>query len=31
MREKAEKGDDFARRWMEMFRKLGYYLKVKVA
>ncbi len=31
MKEKTEKGDDFARRWVEVFRKLGYYLQVKVS
>lgn len=29
-REKAEKGDVSSRRWVEEFRKLGYYLHVKV-
>lgn len=31
MREKADRGDEEARRWVETFRKLGYYLHVKVA
>lgn len=31
MKERADKGNDFARRWMEVFRKLGYYLRVKVS
>jgi len=30
MKERSEKGDDFARKWVEAFRKLGYYLQVKV-
>ena len=31
MKERAGKGDDFTRKWVEAFRKLGYYLKVKVS
>jgi alpha-amylase/alpha-mannosidase (GH57 family) len=31
MKERADKGDDFARHWVEIFRKLGYYLRVKVS
>jgi alpha-amylase/alpha-mannosidase (GH57 family) len=31
MKERADKGDAFARRWVEIFRKLGYYLRVKVS
>ena len=30
MKEKAEKGDSFAKSWVEYFLKLGYYLNVKV-
>ena len=31
MKEKASKGDVFAERWVEVFRKLGYYLNIKVS
>ncbi len=31
MKEKAAKGDAFAERWVEVFRKLGYYLNIKVS
>jgi alpha-amylase/alpha-mannosidase (GH57 family) len=31
MKERSAKGDDFTRRWVEAFRKLGYYLQVKVS
>jgi alpha-amylase/alpha-mannosidase (GH57 family) len=31
MKEKSGKGNDFARKWVEAFRKLGYYLQVKVS
>jgi alpha-amylase/alpha-mannosidase (GH57 family) len=31
MKEKAEQRDDSARRWTGVFRKLGYYLQVKVS
>lgn len=30
MRKRAGKGDEDARRWVDIFRKLGYYLRVKV-
>ncbi|GBD96530.1 MAG TPA: DUF3536 domain-containing protein [Nitrospirae bacterium] len=30
MKEKAEKGDDLAGKWVENFRKLGFHLQVKV-
>ncbi|MBS1258809.1 MAG: hypothetical protein MAG551_01872 [Candidatus Scalindua arabica] len=30
MKEKAEKGDKSAKRWVESFLKLGYYLNIKV-
>ena len=30
MKETAQKGDDFAKHWVEGFSKLGYYLHVKV-
>ncbi|HDY66450.1 MAG TPA: DUF3536 domain-containing protein, partial [Candidatus Scalindua sp.] len=31
MKEKASKGDVFAERWVGVFRKLGYYLNIKVS
>ena len=30
MKEKAENGDSFAKNWVKVFLKLGYYLNVKV-
>ncbi|MDO8283003.1 MAG: DUF3536 domain-containing protein [Thermodesulfovibrionia bacterium] len=30
MKERAKGGDEFAKRWVEAFRKLGYYLHIKV-
>ncbi len=31
MKEKAEKGETFPRKWLEAFRKLGYYLQIKIS
>jgi hypothetical protein len=31
IKEKAEKGDIFSKKWVEAFRKLGYYMQVKVS
>jgi alpha-amylase/alpha-mannosidase (GH57 family) len=31
IKEKAEKGDSFSKKWVEAFRKLGYYMQVKVS
>lgn len=31
MQQRAEKGEDFARRWLEVFSKLGEYLHVRVS
>jgi len=31
MKEKAEKGDGFSKKWIEGFRKLGYHLQVKIS
>lgn len=31
MKERSVKGEDFTRKWVEAFRKVGYYLQVKVS